>query len=611
MAHEVKSNLWLEKFSREALLRSSVILCGNVNDIIESSERSGQYIPVKEVVINRLRELGYDRIIKWDRADGIDSAYDSFESSSSTPAPQTELYDIGIPIADTPAPVRQLAEPDEFFPALLRDMARENDTRKTAYIIDYSDYIFGSPNSTSEKERNYLTELAKSLNAACKYDVSSQNFWGVSKFVLMIARDKSAINPSYYLKNPLVGEVVAPLPGRRERSAFVEAFGAYLNVSAGTNPIIAKNDFIDSLEGFSLKEIAQIIKLSRLPGNENLSYERLVNLYKYGEKVSPWEELSKEKLSEIKERLSARVKGQQDAVNKAANVVLRAYTWFSVLHHSAKKKNPKGVLFFVGPTGVGKTELAKALAEFIFGDENACIRFDMSEFNHEHSDQRLVGAPPGYVGYEAGGQLTNAVKEKPFSVLLFDEIEKADKKILDKFLQILEDGRLTDGKGETVSFSETIIIFTSNIGASEADINDTDEANRKYFIGKVREHFIQVLQRPELLNRIGDNIVAFNFIKDDSVLVDIARLKFQPVIAFMKERYGVTLQFSDESAAFSAIAKSADKANGGRGISNIIESSVVNMLSDFVFRNMEMLYGRTIRLTQRVKELARFKPELV
>ena len=170
---------------------------------------------------------------------------------------------------------------------------------------------------------------------------------------------------------------------------------------------------------------------------------------------------------------------------------------------------------------------------------------------------------------------------------------------------------MTDGKGETVSFSETIIIFTSNIGASEADINDTDEANRKYFIGKVREHFIQVLQRPELLNRIGDNIVAFNFIKDDSVLVDIARLKFQPVIAFMKERYGVTLQFSDESAAFSAIAKSADKANGGRGISNIIESSVVNMLSDFVFRNMEMLYGRTIRLTQRVKELARFKPELV
>ncbi|MHB9308697.1 AAA family ATPase, partial [Fusobacterium polymorphum] len=154
-------------------------------------------------------------------------------------------------------------------------------------------------------------------------------------------------------------------------------------------------------------------------------------------------------------------------------------------------------LFFVGPTGVGKTELAKSLASFIFGDENACIRFDMSEYNHEHSDQRLVGAPPGYVGYEAGGQLTNAVKEKPFCVLLFDEIEKAHGRILDKFLQILEDGRLTDGKGETVYFSETIIIFTSNIGAAEVDSNIEPKEVKKQFVEKVQKHFIEVLRRPE------------------------------------------------------------------------------------------------------------------
>lgn len=132
-------------------------------------------------------------------------------------------------------------------------------------------------------------------------------------------------------------------------------------------------------------------------------------------------------------------------------ILIRAYTGLSGLQHSAKARTPKGALFFVGPTGVGKTELAKSLAQFLFGDEDACIRFDMSEFNHEHADQRLVGAPPGYVGYEQGGQLTNAVKNRPFSLLLFDEIEKAHPRILDKFLQILEDGRLTDGKGETIS----------------------------------------------------------------------------------------------------------------------------------------------------------------
>ena len=129
-----------------------------------------------------------------------------------------------------------------------------------------------------------------------------------------------------------------------------------------------------------------------------MTFEKLINLYKYGEKVSPWEELSKEKLSEVEERLSRRVKGQPQAIEKVKDVIIRAFTGFSGLQHSAKQKKPKGTLFFVGPTGVGKTELAKALAEFVFGDENACIRFVMSEYNHEQSDQRLVGAPPGYVG---------------------------------------------------------------------------------------------------------------------------------------------------------------------------------------------------------------------
>jgi ATPases with chaperone activity, ATP-binding subunit len=245
---------------------------------------------------------------------------------------------------------------------------------------------------------------------------------------------------------------------------------------------------------------------------------------------------------------------------------------------------PKGALFFVGPTGVGKTELAKSLAAFLFGDEDACIRFDMSEFNHEHSDQRLVGAPPGYVGYEEGGQLTNAVKRKPFSVLLFDEIEKAHPRILDKFLQILEDGRLTDGKGDTVSFAESVIIFTSNIGAADVQISDDVSSVRQAFLGQVQHHFVHQMKRPELLNRIGDNIVPFNFITVPGFLANIASSKLAPLRRKLHEKYGIrNLVLRDELAAMEAIAATAEARMGGRGVWNQLSKHLIDPLAEFLF----------------------------
>ena len=233
----------------------------------------------------------------------------------------------------------------------------------------------------------------------------------------------------------------------------------------------------------------------------------------------------------------------------------------------------------------------------------------MSEFSQEHSDQRLIGAPPGYVGYEAGGQLTNAVKAKPFCVLLFDEIEKAHSRILDKFLQILEDGRLTDSKGETVYFAETIIIFTSNIGAAKISPDLDLNESKKQFIEAVRNKFYD-MERPELLNRIGDNIVAFNFIKDSSVFIQIAKSKFNPIIKFMKDRYKADLVFDNEEDAFVAIANEAGAANGGRGLLNILESKIINKLSQFTFENEDVLMGRTIVIKQRVAGSTRFTFEL-
>ena len=484
--------------------------------------------------------------------------------------------------------------------------AIKNSHNKTAFVLDYSDYIFGNANSLSEKERDYLATLGKTLEASQSYNMLDSGFADIGNIVIIVAHNNAMIPPAFYLNNSMVSSVSVPMPGHNEREHFIDTNRACLNI---TQDIIsdktAKDDLIDALDGFSLKDIAQMMKLSRQM-SEKMSFEKLINLFKYGEKVSPWEELSKEKIERIEEELGKRVKGQDAAISKVKDVIIRAYTGFSGLQHSSKQKKPKGTLFFVGPTGVGKTELAKSLAAFVFGDENACIRFDMSEYNHEHSDQRLVGAPPGYVGYEAGGQLTNAVKEKPFCVLLFDEIEKAHGRILDKFLQILEDGRLTDGKGETVYFSETIIIFTSNIGAAEVDSNMTPKEVKKQFVEKVQKHFIEELGRPELLNRIGDNIVAFNFIDDPTVFTKIAKLKFKTIEDFVEERYGAKIAFENEDEIFISIGMKAGKQNGGRGLLNVMETVIINPLSEFIFERADMLRNRQIL----IKPLFPDKPEL-
>ena len=237
--------------------------------------------------------------------------------------------------------------------------------------------------------------------------------------------------------------------------------------------------------------------------------------FKVGALENPWKKAYlRERIHGAAEVISQRVKGQKPVITKTADILMRSVTGLTGAHTTATSSRPRGVLFFAGPTGVGKTELARALTGLIFGDERAYIRFDMSEFAAEHADARLLGAPPGYVGYDAGGELTNAVRARPFSVILFDEIEKAHPRILDKFLQILEDGRLTDGCGATVYFSEAILIFTSNLGISIRDEHGRHRLNvqagepYEQVEGKVRtaiaDYFKFTLGRPEILNRIGD-----------------------------------------------------------------------------------------------------------
>ena len=218
----------------------------------------------------------------------------------------------------------------------------------------------------------------------------------------------------------------------------------------------------------------------------------------------------------------------------------------------------------------------------------------MSEYGQSHSDQKLLGAPPGYVGYEAGGQLTNAVRNNPFSILLFDEIEKAHPSIFDKFLQILEDGRMTDGQGNTVYFSETIIIFTSNLGIYKVNergeryqsvTSDMTYAQVQEKVRKgIEDYFKLQLGRPEILNRIGENIVVFDFIRE-SAAEEILQSQIKKIIRTLKMDKNIDLKIS-ETAVNTLRQKAIDNLdNGGRGIGNIVESLLINPLSRYMFDN--------------------------
>lgn len=640
---------WIQEFEKHLYRRQSLILYSNIHD---QFLWQGNYQGMTEFLNAYFLNQGFELVVRYDPIDGFNFPQQSMRQifdelakqqlsiglehlgNSSNSASTATSDPMQPPSRANPGAVVQRLTGNYLSPEVafsqLRTVISQPQT-STVAIIDLGDMLTADPESYQASERHLLMLLKK-----CTLEASilrSGLLLGYRNTLVLLASDLSRVPAWFYTSNPFVALVQVTRPNKEERQQFILRFGQQgfcggnqINTipSAVGQPSeleLAAEEFAALTEGFQTMDLEAIRHTSWREGFSlnPKTVLRLVDFYKFGQRDEPFEKISADKIAYAAEQLSKSVIGQPRAIEAVTSLLTSAKVGISLSNVSGRNNKPKGIFFFVGPTGVGKTELAKTLTQLIFGDEQAFARFDMSEYQEEHAAEKLAGSPPGFVGYEEGGQLTNRIQERPYSILLFDEIEKAHPKVLDKFLQILEDGRLTDGKGQTVYFNQTIIIFTSNIGAS--DLTDARTGNiirngimtevqkqgvnyftytavESHFRSEVHWHFTSRIGRAELLNRLGDGIVVFDLLRPEFVW-KIGEKFLQQLAASAWDKYQLLLLFHTSVLEIISIKmqESDNLLFGGRRIKTLLESLIERPLNLWIFENyldLNALVGRRL-----------------
>lgn len=593
---------YAKEIKRLLPIRQQFVLSGNIDDKhIYEENNSAESMSMDDILWNILKDKEYECIVKYNPVNGISIRKNGKylrKDEKTEVADGLELTSGSKPsLEDLASYIRQIVLQED-------DGYNDHQKYRTAIFIDYASRISRSVESLSEEEYKFFRSCDQLAKDAIRIKVGKNKLYNP---IIWCVQNRFDIPVWYGTANNRIVFQEVEMPSHESRSIvadiYIKTIHDYENYKDNDKQYV--NIFADLSEGLKLQDMIDIMSLVR---EQNIGMEDLddaVRGYKTGNQDvnSPWRgDGLKERVDKAQQRISKRVKGQPAAIELSLDILKRSIMGLTGAQTSSSGSRPRGVLFLAGPTGVGKTELAKSLTQSIFGSQDAYIRFDMSEFSSEHADARLIGAPPGYVGYESGGELTKAVRSKPFSLILFDEIEKAHPKILDKFLQILEDGRITDGLGETVFFSESIIVFTSNLGISKRNRdgstqqlvhpdNTYDEVRENVLRG-IEDHFTNELRRPEILNRLGDNIVVFNFIQKD-VAIEIFEIMVKNIKTRVYDEHSAKLELSDMARDTLIAVCTSNLKNGGRGIGSKLESALVNPLARKLFE-LDSMSGKTI-----------------
>ena len=603
MTRRVKLPKWLRDIDASLSIRSHFVLSGNVRDHV-LIDREGTLIacPIVDAIWETvLKPRGFRGIQMWD-------PIDAFVSGPS--GTEIRLWD-----GKQLVPTAQLAPNGRVpgdFARVLRAIARPHaEQDPVAMVIDYASRI----DALLDAPQALFVSAEKAASGSLLVRRSDPQQHGPACFNPVFWLANRANDLPFWLTadNQRIASIPVPLPGATERQTWAGL--CYENIPERARDVDQER-FASTLSGLThgmtLADVENVTRLARMKGLKASEADDAVERFGVGDvdvDDNPWRSSAlRGRIADGASVIDRFVKGQERARTRVLDILKRTSIGMTGAQSSSSGRRPRGVLFFAGPTGVGKTEMAKTIARIVFGDPDACLRFDMSEFKGEHSGDRLIGAPPGYVGFDQGGELTNAIRENPFRVVLFDEIEKAHPRILDKFLQVLDDGRLTDGRGETIYFSESLIVFTSNVGIVRKDERtghveqlvtrahqeqDPEEFERKILAG-VRNHFHLELQRPELHNRLGENVVVFNYIVRevaigilDAMIANVARACLEDTSLRLEIETPARKKLLD-------ICCSDDVLDyGGRGIGSKLEAVLVNPLARYVF-DEDLREGRIV-----------------